>query len=76
MKVPSKNVKIIIVCEAAQPFALTGTGAGVDSAWEQKKFEVRKMLDAKRAARPTGSPTLPALTSEAAPKGQMHAVLG
>ena len=35
---------------AAQRFALTGAGAGVDSAWEQRKLEVRKMLDAKSAA--------------------------
>ena len=30
---------------------VTCAGAGVDSAWEQKKLEARKMLDAKRAAR-------------------------
>jgi len=35
---------------------------GVDSAWEQEKLEARKILDAKRAARPSGSPTLPALS--------------
>ena len=29
----------------------TGAGAGVDSAWEQRKLEAREMLDAKRAAR-------------------------
>jgi hypothetical protein len=29
----------------------------VDSAWEQEKLEARKMLDAKRAVRPKGSPT-------------------
>jgi hypothetical protein len=35
----------------AQQFALTGAGAGVDSAWEQKKLEARKMLE--NAATPT-----------------------
>ena len=28
---------------SAQRLALTGAGAGVDSAWEQKKLEARKM---------------------------------
>jgi len=30
---------------ASQRFARTGAGAGVDSAWEQKKLEARKMLE-------------------------------
>jgi hypothetical protein len=35
----------------------TGAGAGMDSVWEQKKLEARKMLDAKRAAEfPASSP--------------------
>ena len=36
--------------DAAQRVCITGAGAGVDSAWEQKKLKARKMLDAKRAA--------------------------
>jgi hypothetical protein len=32
-------------------------GAGVDSVWEQKKLEARKMLE--NAARPSGSPQHP-----------------
>lgn len=38
---------------AAQSFALCPkryAGAGVDSDWEQRKLEARKMLDTKRAA--------------------------
>jgi len=31
---------------------VTGAGAGVDSAWEQKKLEARKMLGAKRGVDP------------------------
>jgi hypothetical protein len=33
---------------SAQRFALTLAGVGVDSAWEQRKPEARKVLDAKR----------------------------
>ena len=37
---------------------VTGAGAGVDNAWEQRKLEatLRELLDAKRAARPSESP--------------------
>jgi len=38
---------------------VTGAGAGVDSAWEQKKLEARKMLE--NPARPSGSPQRPAV---------------
>ena len=38
------------IFSAIQPFALTSAGSGVDSAWEQRKLEARKILDAKRAA--------------------------
>ena len=43
-----------VFCELSrsQPtVCVTCVWAGVDSAWEQKKLEARKMLDAKRAAR-------------------------
>jgi len=33
---------------------VTGAGAGVDSVWEQKKLEARKMLE-KRAESPASS---------------------
>jgi len=44
--------QILLSCVAAQRFAFGehGAGAGVASAWEQKKPEARKLLDAKRAA--------------------------
>jgi hypothetical protein len=42
---------------AAQRFVFVkhGAGAGVDSVWEQEKLEVRKKLDAKRAAKSPAS---------------------
>ena len=38
----------------AQRFALLGAGAGVDSVWEQRKLEARKMLE-KAAESPASS---------------------
>ena len=46
---------ILIAIWCAQRIALLGAGAGVDSAWEQRKLEARKML--ANAARPKDSPT-------------------
>jgi len=38
-------VQIYLSRLCAQRFALLGAGAGVDSAWEQRKLEARKMLE-------------------------------
>ena len=46
----SRPTFCVIVPEGDLPEWDTGAGAGVDSAWEHRKLEARKMLDAKRAA--------------------------
>jgi len=47
----------VILQGTAQWFDITGAGAGVDSVWEQRKLEARKMLAVGAAeSQPSGAP--------------------
>ena len=52
-----RQIKLdILLCKTGCPtVCVTGAGVGVDSAWEQKKFEARKMLAVGRADSPASS---------------------
>jgi len=51
---------------------VTCVWAGVDSAWEQRKLEARKILE--NAARPKGSPTRQAVRSDERSEYGVHII--
>jgi len=48
---------LLLLFGASRPtVCVTGAGAGVDSAWEQRKLEARKMLENAAESRTSGAP--------------------
>jgi len=71
---------MFLIRKSCPTVCVRGAGAVVNSAWEQKKLEARKLLDAKRAAdRASELPANiahPKRMSAGAPQHPMHTLLG